>query len=377
MVEPGARAQAADAAARGRRRQPGDRARRDAGTRRRIRLRQVDRGALDRRPLRADAREHPLRRHRAGGGGGAGDLAGGAAHGASGHADDLPGPLCQPQPALAGGRHRRRADTRTVAGHAAAGARRPRRCAAAAGRSRRRRSRQVPAPVLGRAAAADLDRPRTVDRAALPGLRRADVGARRLGAGAGAEPDARPAAPDGSHLPLHLAQPRGRPPRRRPRRCHVPRTDRRAGPHPAAVRRAAAPVHPDAAGGGAGPFRRRTRTGRGRRRGAESARAAAGLHVPSALPSRRRALPARGTGAAALRRRRRGRLPRRRGGSARGADRRRPARCGRPGLPRCPIRYNWRFAAGRIHGAGATPRHGRSGAAAPSPDHRQRYPNCA
>ena len=53
---------------------------------------------------------------------------------------------------------------------------------------------EVSAPVLGRPAAADLDRARAVDAAALSRLRRADVRARRLGAGAGAEPDARPAA---------------------------------------------------------------------------------------------------------------------------------------------------------------------------------------
>ena len=69
-----------------------------------------------------------------------------------------------------------------------------RRGAARAGRPRRGRRRQVSAPVLRRAAAADLDRARAVDQSRVPGLRRADVGARRVGAGAGAEPDARPAA---------------------------------------------------------------------------------------------------------------------------------------------------------------------------------------
>ena len=63
-----------------------------------------------------------------------------------------------------------------------------------AGRAGRRRRRQVSAPVLRRPAPAHLDRARARDQSRVPRLRRADVGARRLGAGAGAEPDARPAA---------------------------------------------------------------------------------------------------------------------------------------------------------------------------------------
>ena len=43
----------------------------------------------------------------------------------------------------------------------------------------------------------------------VPGLRRADLGARRLGAGADPEPDARPAARARPDLPVHQPQPRG------------------------------------------------------------------------------------------------------------------------------------------------------------------------
>ena len=98
-----------------------------------------------------------------------------------------------------------------------------RRRAARAGRARRGRRRQVSASVLRRPAAAHLDRARAVDQPGVPRLRRADVRARRVGAGAGAEPDARPAAAARPHVPVHLAQSGGRPSHRRPRRRDVPR----------------------------------------------------------------------------------------------------------------------------------------------------------
>ena len=56
----------------------------------------------------------------------------------------------------------------------------------------RRRRRPLPARVLGRPAAADLDRPRARRRPALPGRGRAGQRARRLGAGRDAEPAPRP-----------------------------------------------------------------------------------------------------------------------------------------------------------------------------------------
>ena len=71
----------------------------------------------------------------------------------------------------------------------------------------------------------------------VPRVRRADVRARRVGAGAGAEPDARPAAHARPHVPLHLAQPRRRASHRRPRRRDVPRAHRRARADARALRR--------------------------------------------------------------------------------------------------------------------------------------------
>jgi ABC-type glutathione transport system ATPase component len=72
------------------------------------------------------------------------------------------------------------------------------------------RRRQVPAPVLGRPATADLDRARARDPARVPGLRRADLGARCLGAGAGPQHHEGTAGAAWPHLPVHLAQPRRR-----------------------------------------------------------------------------------------------------------------------------------------------------------------------
>ena len=162
------------------------RARRDARAGRRVGLRQVDRRAPDRRPVRAERGPHRVPR--------------------PAHADDLPGPLREPESALARARHHRRA-ARVLGSRDER--KRARRRAAAAGRPVARRRREVPARVLRRPAPAHLDRARARRRARAPGLRRADLGARRLGAGADPEPDDRPAGAPRPHLPLHLAQPGG------------------------------------------------------------------------------------------------------------------------------------------------------------------------
>ncbi len=78
-------------------------------------------------------------------------------------------------------------------GAASAGAHGPRLRAAGEGRAAGGLVLQVPARVLGRAAAADRDRALPHDEARHPDLRRVGVGARRVGAGAGAEPAAGPA----------------------------------------------------------------------------------------------------------------------------------------------------------------------------------------
>ena len=115
---------------------------------------------------------------------------------APGHPDRVPGSERQPQPAL----HRLRLHRPS-----AAPARRPADgCRAAAARARMRRARRpadraagaLPAPAFRRAEGARRHRPRHRLPAAAAGARRADRGARRLGAGRGAA-TARPAAARG------------------------------------------------------------------------------------------------------------------------------------------------------------------------------------
>ena len=88
---------------------------------------------------------------------------------------------------------------------------------------------QVPARVLGRAAAADRDRALPHDEARHPDLRRVGVGARRFGPGAGAEPAAGPAGRVQAVLHLHLARSRGRQVHRRRDHGDERREDRRDG----------------------------------------------------------------------------------------------------------------------------------------------------
>ena len=112
LAQPRAGAQAARAAEGRRRREPDAAPGRNGRVGRRVRLRQVHRRAAHRRPLRAHAGEHPLRRRGAGRGRGVRGRRRRAAAGTAQHADDLPGPLREPQSALARGGHRRRADPR-------------------------------------------------------------------------------------------------------------------------------------------------------------------------------------------------------------------------------------------------------------------------
>ena len=114
--------------------------------------------------------------------------------------------------------------------------------------------------VLGRPAAADRHRPRARGRARVPGLRRAGLGARRLGAGPGPEPAPRPPAPPRARLPLHRARPRRRAADRPSRRGDVlsggswSSARRRDRHHPAP-----SPVHHRAALRRAGPDPERQR----------------------------------------------------------------------------------------------------------------------
>ena len=67
-----------------------------------------------------------------------------------------------------------------------------------------------PASAVGRPQAARGDRPRLRRRPPRRRLRRADLGARRLGPGRDPQPARRAAGPGEGHLPLHLARPRRR-----------------------------------------------------------------------------------------------------------------------------------------------------------------------
>ena len=106
LAEPGRRTQAAPVRPRRRRRRLHDRARPHARPGRRIGLRQEHGGAPARRPLRADARQRRLRRRRRQ------RRRRAAGVDPAPHADDLPGPVRQPEPALEGAGHRRRAAAR-------------------------------------------------------------------------------------------------------------------------------------------------------------------------------------------------------------------------------------------------------------------------
>jgi peptide/nickel transport system ATP-binding protein len=112
-----------------------------------------------------------------------------AARGTARHADDLPGSVREPEPALASAGRHRRADLAAQPEAAARGGARVAELLAQVG---------LAAPTArsirtsSRAASGSAFRSRGhCRRAALPRLRRADLGARRVGAGAGAEPDAR------------------------------------------------------------------------------------------------------------------------------------------------------------------------------------------
>ena len=104
------------------------------------------------------------------------------------------------------------------------------------GRARRRRGHASPARVLGRPATAHLDRPGAGPRAEAPDLRRADVGARRVGAGDGAGSPRRAPAPARPDPPFHQSRSRRRAPAVRPHRGHAPRPRRRARTRRGAVR---------------------------------------------------------------------------------------------------------------------------------------------
>ena len=206
------------------------------------------------------------------------------------HPDDLSGSVCQLESALDRARHRCRAAARARVGARWPGPRRSRLGLVAASGAGGGRSREVSAPVLRRPTAAHFDRAGAGHAAGVPGVRRADLGARRIGAGAGAQHHERPAARARPDLSVHLAQPGGRAPRQRRSRCHVPRALGRMGGQADPVQHAAPPVHAHAARRDSRHRDERPRAHAGAGRGAESAEPADGLCLPSALPACQRAL---------------------------------------------------------------------------------------
>ena len=124
-------------------------------------------------------------------------------------------------------RHRIEMDCRRAARGARArdAPRTPRagRSLARGGRAARRRREEIPARVFRRAAPAHRDRPRADHPAEAGRRRRAGLRARRLGAGAGSQPDERSAARRGRDVPPDQPRPRRRGAHLRDDRGHVSR----------------------------------------------------------------------------------------------------------------------------------------------------------
>ncbi len=146
----------------------------------------------------------------------------------------LPGSVRRPQPASPG-----RVDHRRPTGHprcAEGDDPRPRRGADGARRAQPRAPQPLSGRLLRRPATAHRRRPRPRPRAAAGHLRRAGVGARRVGAGADHQPAAAVAGRARPHLPRRLPRPRRHRAHRRPGGGDVPRPHRRDRHHRRAVR---------------------------------------------------------------------------------------------------------------------------------------------
>ena len=147
----------------------------------------------------------------------------------------------------------------------------------------------APGAALGRAQAARRDRPRVRRRPADRRLRRADLGARRLGPGGDPQPAHRPAAPRAGRLSVHQPRPRRGPLPVRPDRGPVPRPADGDRPRRAGVRGSAPPLHRGAAVGRADARRAATaRADPARGRDPERRRPAERLRVPHPLPAQAR-----------------------------------------------------------------------------------------
>ena len=138
-----------------------------------------------------------------------------------------------------------------------------------------------------------------------PRLRRAGLGAGRLGRGADHQPAAGPEGAHGPRLPLHRARSRGRLARRGFDRGPLPGLDRRDRSQRGRSAPASSSLHGGAAGRGAGDGRvgagaSADSTGRGSALGLGSA---FGLRLSSPLPDRPAALPGGDSGLDGIRRR--------------------------------------------------------------------------
>ena len=262
-------------------------ARRDAGHRGRIGLRQVGDLALHHaagaQPAGQDrGRRDPIGRPQPARPAGSGD----ARRAGRCHLDDFPGADDQPQPGPDGGRADRRGDPAAPRGVRRRGARpRARDAEAGAHSLAGDPPRRVSASAFRRHAPADHDRHGARLRSQDPDRRRADHGARRHHPGADSRPAARPARAyrHGHHADHPRSRRRGgaRPPGDR----DVCRPDRRGGAGRPSVRRPAASLY-------AGPFgldpaagqRRRRAPDRHRGHGAQSLRPAARLRFSPRCP---------------------------------------------------------------------------------------------
>src|SRR5579885_1398897 len=179
---------------------------------------------------------------------------------AQGNADRLSGPVFEPVAAHVGVADRQRGAARAPAFGQRRGRAPADRDGARRGRARPGRGRALPPRILGRPAPAHRHRPRAGAEAALSRARRADLGARHVGAGADRRPPARLAGAPSPRLPVHQPRPQGgarpgaRDRRDQGRQGGRKRRDRTGDD------RAAAPLYQGADGGGVRP-RRGGRTG--------------------------------------------------------------------------------------------------------------------
>ena len=211
---------------------------RDAGHRGRVRLWQVHPGPAADAPRGADRRVGRLRRGRH-----VQAARPRHAQAAPRHPDRVPGPVHLAQPPQDGRRHRRgavrhpprRGAARAGPAQGGPGAARPRRPQPGA-------HQPLPAPVLRWPAPAHRHRPRHRAEPQGADLRRAGLRARRVGAGAGRQPDGEAAGRARPVLHLHRARPVRRAAHLRPRRRDVPRQDGRARRRGPGVLRG--PTHP-------------------------------------------------------------------------------------------------------------------------------------